>query len=999
MLYFIFGLFVLSNVVLEGNWPDTYSSDEAIEFINQVLPEFKETALKKIQSVEKQSIDTIINVLNDTIPEYELGMLNYLLRTKYFNPSAVCNQRKLNRKVKLPFYGVYHNNSKTLPDSTNFHFKYMSALNKFDSPIDKLNFLTEVSANFSIYAPIINDIPEDVLLREEMKKKKFNTGTSYILLNGRQISINELDISSAMVQEYKMKRISQNLGLTDEQFSRHSTMSYYNKYVRTYARAPPSDASSTLYDPASKHYNKPKRENFDFSSNSNFMNTPKKMVEINMIIFLDDPESLGMLRLAFDLEKKSENYLLKIHPTVRNLNDTKQLQIVTAFYHVAFTVSSRNCVDFIFDIMNGMKPEKAYKKTTPNDKYKDVLKLKDDDAAVHAVHKIYNYTQEMNITQSTALINNVFISQKPFMMTFLDELEGQINELKKFAKAGIFKMNDNVDEFLSNNSIHIKGMYPPLNLNDERFVFEFDDSTHIEISEAIEKILKSEKIINENNETLPVAVTYGYDTNVNATAVIHQEEIPEVVKKVFRLDSKKATIIPPFVFDRQLTDDEIDYACKVVQKTYMIYFNTSSLVERTFALFWRGDNHVKKAWRFNVKPENAIIDINKEHPLQFIAEQSPLSDSAPQTFIPLSKIVKYGAGGVKYSCVWPTTNGNFVGESLWFMYTVPSDDCIVQANNFNMIVYPSESIGVSRVGETSFLVTNLFAEGLALKGQGNVVDVKDKQYYVLSNGFCIIPAAPGVYSSFKMDRFEFHRIYPTRTVLNKTKMNIDETAFLITTKTPHPSHNYGLNSMRSALSLRIPVFTQKPEDYPFIPLPNFVPRFLDRKEDPSLWPFQKFIFSNLIFPTSVKHVIISDNDVQWLDDLYYVCNSDMKDNAMIISSVTSRKLSKERQKEINRRNGRPLISGAAFIIDINKFHEMNGGNYMFDVVRMHQKAGGLHGKRGNNIMTLMQFYVQSLIVEAEIGVQRGLSNGLEYHNAISRVWQVYDSDPAPRDYL
>lgn len=997
MLNLISCLFIYENVFVEGNWGDTYSSDESIEFINNVTPEYKNSAIPILKNMKNSTIDEIVDALKQILPSPELGMLHYLLKTKHFNPSAACHHKTLNKRVKLHLWGTHHNFSKTISDTNNFHFKYMQAIKEMESPLEKLQFMSEVAGKFPVYAPAIAELKEDVMLRESMRTKRFNTGSSYVLINNRQVGNNEYEISEGIVQEYKILRISRSLNISKEDYTRLSTSSYFNK-VRTYAKPPPPASAALLWEPRSRWTN-PSPDHYDISNNDNFLNTPKKMIEMNIFIFLDDPESLGLLRYAFDLEKESKNVLIKIHPIIRNLDDLDSMHKIMAFYHVAFTVSMINAVSFLFDIIKGVKPSKAYDNTTPNDKYRDVLKLDENDNARIAVTKMRKYADELGINESSAMINNYFIRQKPICYTIKDEFEAQIQQLRMDAISNKLSPSISIESYLNTTSIHLRKMHPPIDLDDNKFIFEFDDSNHIEISEAFKSI------IGENNETSknPIVITYGYDSNLSLTAtkIFHNEKIPPFVKKVFNFESDKVTIIPPFAFDRQLNEEEIEYVCNYVGLSYLPGIHDLSSLHLAFALFWRGDNHVKKYGRYSVKPENIILKTDENHPIQFIAESNPMNSAFCQMILPLSKIASLNAGGITFSAVWPTGAGSFLDTANFFSYSLPDDSGVVVAQDFNMIVFPGDKISMKEINKTTFLVEYLYNEGWATKGEGEVVNIGESQFYPLENGFVPILLTPGKHGDINIDKFGIHKYYLTRTSIDKSKMNTDDTTYLASSLVSLP-HKYGTNSWKSAKKLKIMTITQNAGKHNHIPIPNLFPRYFDTTgKDHDFWSFQKCAFLLQMFPTSVGKVIVTDNDVQWMMDLSYVINNSyMDDNTMIISSLTSRKYSKERMKQQNRRIGRPQISGASFIVDINKFHQAHGCDRAIECYDLQMRAGqAVKDERANNIMTLMQFYVQSLIVEGEIGVQRNLADPLEYHDAISRVWQHYEYDAAIRDYL
>ena len=999
MISFFFAISLSQNVTAIGDWPDTYLSDEAAAFVEQFIPEKYKELSEFLSNLKSSDREDVLFALGNDLDDRELGILNLSLQNRFFNPKAACKNPINGTKAKLGGWGInFKTNVNEETDLNNFHFKLLTALNKFPDAKDKIEFLKEVATKFPVYAPVIANLKEDEKIKNDFSSRKdVNPNSMYVLLNGKQISYDFVSINEAILQEFKLQKILKELNFTkNEQI--HISSITHTQNVRRFTELPKNDNNQQLYSPSSKH-KKDKKAEIDTSNLANFMLFNFDMLRVDFFVYLDDPESLPLMKIAFDMEKDAVLHSIYVWPIIRDLKNATEVQIFKAYYNLALYASRRNALQFIFSIMEGKDPVHTYEKLVPSKSWKEVKKLGAKSIECQRIVYVKSYAIYNGINRSIAAVNGEFILENPVFPIVREKVKEAELRLFDDARTGKITNDTKIDmHFYARDAIPGKA-FPVIQLDDND-VFDFDEINNIDVAEAMKDIVDGEKYSNRTvSSTVAITVGYRPTKNINTTVLI-RDDLSEKTREVFRVKSRQCTIISPFVFDRQLSDEEIEYVTKYVGIAYAQKIFPSSPLKVVFQLFLRGLDKLRSQGRYGADQETLICS-DKSNPIQIIASLNPLLLESKALLSRLWRIAETNAAGVCLKIELPQEDGNFIRELDWSKFADADETGVVEADEpLLSFDYPINNWAVQQTNVYDFKVCNLYADGYANDGEGDAADIGGTPYYTMKNGFLPIHLPAGRYGDFCMDSFAIHKKYLKRMYVHEDAK--DERINVITSVANQyflSAKERGRNSLKSHMNVSIYTFAQSVVSPDFIPLVNVLPRGLRFSDPGAVWCYQKFCLAPLVLPAMNRHLLVTDVDVHWMTDISCLLNIDMQ-NASAVLSTHSKEI-KERTNEINRRFGRPLLSGACIWYDTKIWNANNGSDWASLVVKCCGKAGLCPDyKRGEFVLSSLQLYVQVLVVEGQMGIDRVKCTYMEYLSAVSRIFALdYSKDPAVPYYL
>lgn len=988
MFYFVFVQQVFSQKTVEmlaegfGSTLET----EALAFVSENCPQFYIEYKKFIDNNKFNSREELISQSEAIIQQPFLSLLDFSLRSNLYKPKAstMFNISETSRQAKG--WGVFTTPQDIQYDSSNFHFKFLSAFSKFTDSLEQLSFFKDMLNKMTDYLPVISQMEVD-LNAESNYKHKTPPSNPFILVNGQQTKHDYYSISRAVVDEVKIHdALVTKLHLPPSVFRNISTGHNFFE-VNHYIEPPRKENGCHLVNPSEKYHEKPKPKSFDFTSKSTFLDTPTNKLKVNIIFDLSSPEALALMDYAFDVEKNDKSIDLTVFPIA---NDEKEEEIMLGFYYIKNSCSMRGSLLYLFTGMQDGNYKKAYKEAFPNIKWEKLHDNQFYENDMKQIKEMQEYKARHNLSHAEIQINGHFIEDVPKFLSAASQIDIEVERLMELGKFNLIDVDTNWDQYFINNSLHIETTQPPIRLTISDAI-DISDASSNDLAETANEIF--ENIVHQNANDKTFVVLVGYEEQINEQATVSFIKNPsKTFLKTTKLTSKTATIVGPYCFNRRLSQYEIEYAVEYVHLAYSAVIPLMDIKQKIVTTFWRGNDRRRGIERFHCPDSFAIIKHDPNNPIQICINMDPFSDDMPMALDAVNEVAASKVAGVSIYPIIQEYDGQYYPPvARNFIY--PDENGIVSyEGEISLIEYPRTTWGVEKTNENVFTIKNIFNDGYAVNSD---YVVANRIYKPLGYEHWVpIVGLVSVYDDFVVDSW----VPLQKTIIGHQgipNIKFDNSPHIVTSNIPiYTKFKECFNSLIGNKDLVVHVLSNEPVDkikkgkLEILPLFTHPTIRCDVTTD-IIWNYFKLVYASVLSYNS-KLVLVSDGSVMWKRDPTSFVNLDMKGCIIAAPKFSdSAKAQKGKYwmetKNINKRLGRPFLNPSTVIIDNEMFNWKSDSSNIFFNQCLKKFTTMEISDNGEDLINDLQTSIQMMTLDPNIGVVKEHCTQQEFKDSISYV--------------
>jgi len=928
-------------ISLKGQWEDTSIIDETIAFIKSYSWESFGFIMKQLNSYMISSRESLIHRLQPVIPNYLLSLLDFGLYTRYFHPQAVIHHSIKGTKGTFRGWGIRHMVNSIDYSVPRLCDRVFSALLKLESMSDRVDFLKELSHDYSSYHEVISQFEIDESSIELFKKNHFNDSLT-IQINGRYTEGQYYSIVDGIYDEYKYYYLLRDMN--------NVSIEVYNEICftdSTFDLIYKTDEPKLEICARPLQYLRQKnlRINIPNIHNMKIENALKllaKDISINIYVSLSSNETLSLLKFVFDMEKQPYPLDIRVFfcPT---LNNQTEEEIALGFLYIAWNIGQRNAVQFLYEgILYGFP--KAYKNVYPELKWSSIKELIIFDNYSDSIREIQKYSREKELRGADVSINGQFIDDLPVFYLLKQKIEGYIVELYSSSSS----------EITQEHVLYSPTAYRKFKVSVLDYI-SLDDFTAQEIQEALKEIMTGE-IIKHGNPSDPILllINSDYENLPENLTIISLSRSGPATKKLFRLTSSSCIILFPLVFRKKISSNDLFTSIEYVRQYYLNLESVNlklSIYQRIIVSLWQGDNKLRGIHRSKENYNFSAIEYPRK--AIHIHINTDISSSCfPEVMDIISTFINKDVGSLSIALAPPKDPSSYP-QYFSYKFSIPNDkgEIVCDCDNYQ-VVYPYNNWAVQKVSKNEYIVQSIYSEGFS-PGYKSIQFGRLQLSVFPINGYFPLNFPIGKHPFFNVDSF-----VPRRKTVSCEEVNMverDDSLHIITYVNSHASFA-GMSSMNKSGQVHFHIFATEPLEIPsnskceLIPL--FVPSFFRHITDPDIiWQIQKLILPGLTLPLSASNVLVSDSDIFWNADPGLFHNLDMK-TSVIAAQKSLTHIFKEYK--------RPYHSASFIWYDLVKFREDKSIIELFNIFNILYYADYLPHDNGEYLLNHAQMKIQVL---------------------------------------
>ncbi|KAH0788345.1 hypothetical protein GPJ56_007819 [Histomonas meleagridis] len=429
--------FLISAMIVTGNWSDSTPKDETIEFFKDLEPSLLNIVKEKISKAQNNEI-SILNSLKGVVQQPLFGLLNLSLGYRIYHPKASINN-PINQKPKLRGWSLINDDGTQANISFNgIQGKILSSLKNYTNPNEKLHLIQNVSISLYNVAKELSTVEP---LAKPNSLNQFENNYGYFGINGRKTNTNSLDLITSLIDEYKVTR------LLDSSSYDFLNSPYYRPPLH-YTSAPPSPQYLVGHRFEDLYNGWPKQPNLK-SDSIGFCKISQKVVKMTIFFNISSPETPALLRWAHE----SVTDKVPIHFTLImnvDLNNSTEKTIAYAYHQLCNSLNVRNACAFLLDAYKKGSFKRAYKATLPSVSWRKLGTLmKPENSLTKRINEQVEYCRNHHINDTSVSINGDFIQERPIFNVVEKKAYSVVKKLKEAKNLNL----DKIEEWFGNNSI------------------------------------------------------------------------------------------------------------------------------------------------------------------------------------------------------------------------------------------------------------------------------------------------------------------------------------------------------------------------------------------------------------------------------------------------------------------------------------------------------------------------------------------------------------------
>jgi len=992
MIIFCFPVILLGvEVQLIGKWADTSPYEEVAAFFQVLHSDYWDKVKIVLRNHEKGSSNDILELLSSTIPEKVLDLLRISLLFRYFHPKALSQSKKgiIDKKPHLRGWGIMIPKKKSTPSIDNLASQILMNCFNLSDDESKVHFLKKISHNFAEN--------HKQLMRFDINSTLFNQlesmpKTHHVSINGRVSKSQMHDLVNSIILEYKTMVICEKLNISDRRW-------LYEHPVNDIYYFTPLLANGPIFEPHDIHklragWPKELKPNKDYLS---FLKYHNNLVDVQVFLTFDDKKSLPLLEFAKEATLSHKPYRFHVF-LVGDRNNHTQLLLMHTYHYLCDNIGTRNSIQFLIDYFKSMDFKSAYKKTHADAKWKDCKDHINNVAIAKKVNSSINYYFDKGLTEPSVSINGQFINEDPLFQYLPQYCLLEAKRIQKSMKNG-FNGTTPFSDWIEKHSISLQTAFPPISIN-------YKNMISIE-SYNIDEVLNALYTLHSNHSVFKELVfLFGY--TICGSNYSSFEGIPPEIKSLFKIRSKIATIIGPFIFESQLTHSEVIFVLNIIKFSYSNEFQYTNLLQLHYIYLWKASMSISHVKRTSIPDlPNQFCIQNHGSGIQVVVVTNPFS----QVFwdpIELSSLF-FNSTIIKF-VICPSSKVINKDSSIQFQYIPMNNVASAKIENNDFFIRRNSHWSLIRENDT-FCVSDIVSWGVAKDDSTLIVNDQMKRTMKRTGFFAfLLPIGSHQSIGFEHDYYNadsFVPIYKTFNTFNHSQFPATNTVFnilmfmwsqesLMRSRLTIYTLVSNLTS-KYLLNIIDPFQTYLPKGTNIRILPNFVPFFMAEPES-ILWfvKTSKYTYPGLFFSMNDKYLLFSDESVVWRKSADLFKSLDMNQISVSATILTPNKKSAaywNPNSYIFERMGRVYHSTTVLFYNPIEWFLQNGSEEYIHMYNLRHHSHSSIGYGDEEYFNILQLRVQVLSLP-EIICFCSQKNSLS--NAPKALYHVKCEDKSPK---
>lgn len=1001
MLFLIFSVLAFSyDMILTGEWGDTFPSEEAYEFFEYLHPEYLNIVAPILKEKQRATSSEIISSLPSAIPSKIVTLLMFALQTRYFNPRAITKVKEPRPNVTLNMWGAVKREWGQKIDENQI-LKILQVAVNDGSYIEKIEKLGSIVENFMGYYDLIN---KATIGNDTEKWTYFPSKTQFAAVNGRVVKMDAMEVVHAIFQEYKLSNTIKHFGITNQAFLYQRPGRQVHHVTRMLEHAPILEYHEQWKNRLT-HWAKKLSQSKDYTG---FLKYKDNLAEVQIFMRVGNPVIPYVMETIRNFA--NAQYPARFHMFLfGNWSDPNERLFTTAFWRVCDNTGARIGATFLYEAST-MGLKKAYKRTTCDTRWRKIKNLHEDQFIGSRMNNTWKYCMDRNITQFAYNVNGEFFYDDPLFEKITERMMLVSKQVNQAMKLGLDTEKVSFPDWFQSDGIKIETTIP-LEITASNRITISDKNAGI-VENAIDSLYNGVQNIPEDqiNSSKVSVFTIGYkinDTNCSHVMTNYKESVDEHVKKLFGQNVK--TIVGPFVFDEELTPEQIEYCAIRTNYTYHHGLNFGNIKQRHFIEIFRAEEDFAKRKRANRPPVNQkSVIMSRQGQVNFRLIANP----AYRTIWPMIGVMRMLAQvesvGVEF---YPSA-----------VATNPENDRQISSGRYysafgtGVVSFDQpHNIGIDRPQswELKHINGKWTVPGIVVTGYVNssMIRIGPEYRKPLSDGYFAAVLPPGSHScqGFEDNLFYVDSFVPTLKIyrpgksVDRVPRNDNSGLYMFMWypdsywRAKWPIYTFYANVSRSCPLLLIDPFVSivAPHDITTIFLPNFVPHFSPKPTSNLMFvKTAKYYYPGMILPSNIDKVIFADEALVFRGDATRLSRVDWKNASVCaIESNDNKKTNPINSWTLKTmRLGRPYHSPALICFCVSAYIEQGGPEVYLDLMTTKARAKNTMGYGDEEYMNIIQLKIQFLTLPQETLFNANFMKRKQAKYALAHVRSADKSD-------